>query len=168
MQERGQAADGYRRGIRLFAAPADQPRARRGTDVVLLLAALLGLGIAIIAYPPSAFERSLQRFLASIPGWLDPVWGSFSDLTWLWAIVLVVLALVRRRWFVVGQALAAAVLAALIGLAASRLATGSWPDPLGRDLRDLARTAVSRGPARRGHGRDADGDAASHPADPRR
>ena len=78
---------GYPRGIKLFAAPANQPRARRGSDVLLLLAAVLGLGIAILAYPPSSFERSLQRFLASIPGWLDPVWQFFTDLPWLWACV---------------------------------------------------------------------------------
>lgn len=117
-----------RRGARLFAAPADQSRARRGTDVVLLLSSLVGLVLAILAYPPSSFERSLQRFLATIPSWLDPVWGFFSDLPWLWAIVLVILALVRRRLLVVGQALAALVLASLISLIASRLAIGSWPN----------------------------------------
>ena len=69
-------------GVRLFAAPAAQPRARRGTDVVLLVVALVGLGIAILAYPPSSFERSLQRFLASIPGWLEPLWGFFA-MVWL-------------------------------------------------------------------------------------
>jgi glycosyltransferase 2 family protein len=123
-----QAADRNRRGIKLFAAPADQPRARRGTDVVLLVASLVGLAIFIIAYPPSSFERSLQRFLASVPSWLDPVWQFCGDLTWLWAGLLVVLPLVRRRWFVVGQALAALVLGAATAVVASRLAVGAWPD----------------------------------------
>ncbi|HTR33259.1 MAG TPA: lysylphosphatidylglycerol synthase transmembrane domain-containing protein [Gaiellaceae bacterium] len=116
-----------RRGVKLFAAPADQPRARRGTDVVLLAAALLGLGAAVVAYPPSAFERALQRFLSSIPSLFDPVWGFLSDLPWFWAILLVLVALAYRRLFVVGQALAALVLGALVGLVASRLAIGDWP-----------------------------------------
>ena len=122
------AAVSSSRSVRLFAAPAGQPRGRRGTDVVLLVAALLGLAIGVVLYPPGSFERSLERFLASIPGWLDPVWGFFSDFTWFWAVLLVVLALARRRWFVVGQALAAVVIGVLAGLAAARLAIGSWPD----------------------------------------
>jgi uncharacterized protein (TIRG00374 family) len=119
------AAIGF--GIRFFAAPAGQPRARRGTDVVLLLVAVLGLVLAIAAYPPSSLERSLETFLAALPGWLDPVWGFLSDLLWLWAVVLVAVALVRRRLVVVAQAAAALVLAALLALWASRLATGDWP-----------------------------------------
>jgi glycosyltransferase 2 family protein len=123
-----QAAQSSRRGVRLFAVGADQPRARRGTDVVLLILATFGLGLTILAYPPSTFERSLQRFLASIPGWLDPAWGFFTDLAWLWAVALVAVAVVRRRWVVVAQALAALVLSVVIGLVASRLATGAWPN----------------------------------------
>src|SRR5580765_7883758 len=81
-------------GIKFFAAPAGQPRARRGTDVVLLVPALLGLALAIAAYPPSSLEQSFEAFLAALPGWLDPVWGFLADLLWLWALVLVAIALV--------------------------------------------------------------------------
>jgi len=121
-------AASLRLGIRFFAAPAAQPRARRGTDVVLLVPALVGLALAIAAYPPSALEQSLESFLAVLPGWLDPVWGFLSDLLWLWALLLVVVALVRVRLVIVGQAAAALVLAALLALWSARLATGSWPD----------------------------------------
>lgn len=116
------------RGFRFFAAPPGQPRARRGTDVVLLFTALTGVGITVVAYPPSSFERSLQRFLASIPGWLDPVWEFLADLAWLAAATLVLLALVRRRWFVVGQVIGSLALGALIALTAARFALGRWPD----------------------------------------
>jgi len=57
IQRVGTSAQGLR--LRFFAAPRGQPRARRGTDVVVLVSALLGLGLAIAAYPPSALERSL-------------------------------------------------------------------------------------------------------------
>jgi uncharacterized membrane protein YbhN (UPF0104 family) len=117
-------------GMRFFAAPRGQPRARRGTDVVLLVLALSGLALAIAAYPPSSLERSLEAFLAALPGWLDPVWGFLSDLLWLWALALIAIALARRRLVFVAQALAALVLAALLGLCSARLAIGSWP-PLG-------------------------------------
>ena len=115
-------------GFRFFAAPPGQPRARRGTDVVLLVPAVLGLALAIAAYPPSSLEQSLESFLASLPGWLDPVWGFLVDLLWLWALLLIAIALVRVRLVVVGQAVAALVLAALLSLWASRLAVGTWPD----------------------------------------
>jgi uncharacterized membrane protein YbhN (UPF0104 family) len=121
-------AAALRLGIRFFAAPAAQPRARRGTDVVLLVPALIGLALAIAAYPPSALEQSLESFLAGLPGWLDPVWGFLSDLLWLWALLLIAVALVRVRLVVLGQAAAALVLAALVALWCARLATGSWPD----------------------------------------
>src|SRR5262249_55511873 len=114
-------------GVRFFAAPRDQARARRGTDVVLLVPALVGLALAIAAYPPSSLERSLEAFLAGLPGWLTPVWGFLSDLLWLWAVVLVAIALVRVRLVVVCQALASLGLAVALALSATRLATGSWP-----------------------------------------
>jgi uncharacterized membrane protein YbhN (UPF0104 family) len=117
-----------RRGFRLFAAPAGQPRARRGTDVVLLAASLLGVVVATLAYPPSAFERSLVRLLAAIPRWLDPVWAFFSNLAWLAALVLVALVIVRRRWLVLGQMVGALAIGTLTALLAARLAIGSWPD----------------------------------------
>jgi uncharacterized membrane protein YbhN (UPF0104 family) len=94
---------------------------------VLLALASLALALAIAAYPPSSLALSLETFLASLPGWLDPVWGFLADLLWLWALVLVAIALVRGRLAVVAQAAAALVVAALLAFWATRLATGSWP-----------------------------------------
>ncbi len=95
---------------------------------MLLALALLGLVTTVIAYPPSGFELALQRFIVSIPHWLDPVWGFLSDLTWLFALLLLVISVLRRRVAVVAQALGSLVLAALLGLLVVRLALGSWPD----------------------------------------
>ena len=122
------AAEALRRGIRPFAAPAGQARTRRATDLVILVPALVGLAIAIAAYPPSSLELSLVRFLAAIPSWLDPVWAFAADLIWLWAIVLTGVALVSRRLFVVGQAFAALAVGVLVGIVSARLVTDSWPD----------------------------------------
>ena len=115
-------------GLRVFAIPEGRQRSRRGTDLVLLVPALIGVLLAVVAYPPSGFESSLQALLASIPAWLDPVWGFLADALWLWAIVLMLIALLRRRLGIVGQALAALALATVIGLVAARLAIGSWPE----------------------------------------
>ena len=115
-------------GTRAFAVPKGQPRSRRATDLVLLVPALLGVALAVVAYPPSGLESSLQALLASLPSWLEPVWGFLADTLWLWAGILMAIALARRRIFVVTQALAALALAVLIGFAAARLAIGSWPE----------------------------------------
>ncbi len=116
------------RGLKVFASPRGEPRARRATDLVLLVIALVGLAAAVIAYPPSGFEVALQRFLASVPGWLDPVWGFLSDLTWLFALVLIVIAVVRLRFVVLAQAVGSLVLAAFLAIVVVRFAVGSWPD----------------------------------------
>ena len=114
---------------RAFAAPVDQPRVRRGTDVVLLVPAALVLWLAIASYPPRRLERAFERLLDALPGWLEPVWELLASTLWLWAAVLIVAALVRRRWVVVAQALAA-LGAGLRAVRASRreLAVGEWPD----------------------------------------
>ena len=121
---------GFRRTVRLYASPPGQPRFRRATDVLGLVPALLGLAVLVAAYPPSAFERSLERFLASFPGWLDPVWGFVYDLLGLWAIALVVAAVVSRRRSIALEAIGAPVLAIVVAFIATRIAVGDWP-PLG-------------------------------------
>ena len=98
MSELVAAGATIRRGFRLFAAPAGQPRARRGTDVVLLVASLLGVVLATLAYPPSAFERSLVRLLAAIPGWLDPVWMVVKTLTLVCFFIWMRATLPRLRY----------------------------------------------------------------------
>ncbi len=123
-----QAADGgSRERVRLYASPAGQPRFRRATDVLILAPALIGLALLIVAYPPSALELSLEAFLASFPGWLDPLWGFLFDLLWLWAIALLLLAALSRRLAVVLEALGAALLAIAVAFTAARLAAGDWP-----------------------------------------
>jgi hypothetical protein len=64
---------------RVFAAPVDQPRVRRGTDVVLLLPALGVLTIALASYPPWRVERAFERFLNALPGGWTPVWEPLAS-----------------------------------------------------------------------------------------
>jgi uncharacterized membrane protein YbhN (UPF0104 family) len=113
---------------RVFAAPADQPRVRRGTDIVLLAPAAAALAIAIASYPPRRLERAFERLLDTLPGWLTPVWQLLASSLWLHAAALIVAALAARRLLVVGQALAALALAAVLSGVATRLAVGAWPD----------------------------------------
>src|SRR5688572_4400667 len=91
-------------GLRVFSASRGTRRFRRASDVIVLIPALLFLAGLIVAYPPSRLERSLAAFLASAPGWLDPVWGIAYDLLALWVIVLAVLSIGGRRLVVVLEA----------------------------------------------------------------
>ena len=117
----------FRRGVRIYASPVGQPRFRRATDALVLVPALIGLAVLIVVYPPSEFERSLEAFLASFPGWLDPVWGFLYDLLGLWAILLALAAVISRRGAVAVEALAAFGLAWAIAIVSTRLAVGDWP-----------------------------------------
>lgn len=116
-----------RRWDRIFAGPTDEPRIRRATDVLLVLGAVSGLILLVVAYPPSEFERSFQNFLANTPGWLDPIWGIVYDLLWLWAMLLVLAAVAARQRFIALQALGALVLATVLGYLSARWALGHWP-----------------------------------------
>ena len=90
---------------------------------------LLGLALLIAVYPPSAFERSLVRLLASLPDWLDPLWEIVYDTLGLLALALAVLALGGRRPAVLVQAAVSVALGVAITVVSSRLAVGRWPDP---------------------------------------
>lgn len=114
--------------VRFYASPKGQARIRRATDLLVLVPALIGLAFLVVAYPPDNFERSLESFLASFPGWLDPVWNFVYDLLALWAVVLFLAILVSRRRNVLLEALGAFGLALLLALVSARLAVGSWPD----------------------------------------
>src|SRR5215471_708527 len=82
---------------RIFSSRPRQPRVRRATDVLVLAPALLVLGLLIAAQPPGDFERSLQSFLASFPGWFDPVWHFAYAFAALWAVLLLAAVLIGRR-----------------------------------------------------------------------
>jgi glycosyltransferase 2 family protein len=123
----GSRRGAFRRRFRIYAAPPGQPRTRRATDVLLLLGALAGLILLTSAYPPSGFENSFESFLDNMPGWLDPLWGFLYDLLWLWAMLLLLGAVVCRRYVVALHAVGAFVLAAVIGWICSRWAIGHWP-----------------------------------------
>src|SRR5215475_13875693 len=80
------------RRIRIFSAPAKEPRFRRATDVVLLVPAFVALAILIATYPPGPFGRTLAAFLDAVPGFTQPVWVSLYDLLATWTLALVVTA----------------------------------------------------------------------------
>jgi uncharacterized membrane protein YbhN (UPF0104 family) len=110
-----------------YAGPPDQPRVRRATDILGLVASLLALAGIVAAQPPGSLERSFLRFLRAFPTWLGPVWASLIGLLIAWVVVLVVVPLFSGRPRIVVEALLAVVLAGLLAMLAARVATGDWP-----------------------------------------
>ena len=118
-----------RRGPRLFATPADEPRARRATDLLLLAGAAIGSAVVgAFATPPPAFARAVSRFLAAFPAFFDGVWELVIDSFALLAIVFVVAAAIRRRWSIVRDIALAICVAVFVWLAVGRGVEGAWPD----------------------------------------
>jgi uncharacterized membrane protein YbhN (UPF0104 family) len=116
-------------GWRLFAADADQPRARRATDLILLVASCLGLAITgWTAFPPPRFARALAAFLAVWPNFLNGFWQILADLLVLFALGLLVAAVAVRLRSVGRDLLLGVVAAIVVSLIAGRAVVGSWPD----------------------------------------
>jgi len=117
-----------RRRLRLYAAAKADPRSRRATDVIRLVAAASGLALlSLIAIPPAGFERALITFISAGPGSLANLWQFLVDLLALLAVVLLVAAVVRRRLLLARDLMAAAAVALGASLAIARLVQGSWP-----------------------------------------
>jgi uncharacterized membrane protein YbhN (UPF0104 family) len=121
------AATAFRRRLRFYASPREAPTARRATDALLLVPALVGLAFLVLEYPPGPIQAAFSRFLRTLAGWPLPIWQALYDLLSLWALVLVVALVGSRRFGAAVQTLAAVVLAAAIALASTRIATGDWP-----------------------------------------
>jgi glycosyltransferase 2 family protein len=125
----------------LFAAEADQPRARRATDVIVLLGCTVALGlIGAVAVPQPGVQRAFESFIRSIPSSLDALWRLLIAFLTLFAIVVLLAALYGRRWSTVRDFVLAGALALCLSLVVSRVVTGSWPD-VWDSLRSTAKTS---------------------------
>lgn len=101
------------------------------------------LATAWSAEPPGTISNDLSRLVADSPGWLTSIWQLCFDVMVVWAVLLVVLALVRRQFVPAITAVVAAMLGLLLAVFGSWVALGdadSVPDFLGR-------LTVSEGPA---------------------
>jgi uncharacterized membrane protein YbhN (UPF0104 family) len=117
-----------RRGLRLFATAADEPRARRATDVGVLVAGSAGLILASMAEAPQpGFAQALAAFAASLPDLLAGLWQLALDLLAVLAVVVLVASLARRRLPLARDLVVAVALAGLAWLVTGRVVEGSWP-----------------------------------------
>ncbi len=118
--------------VRIFSSASDAPRARRPTDVILLIFAVVGITILSFFAPgPTAIDTTVSDLVKELPGLLGWFWNICYDLMIVWAVILLVLALVargRKRLFF--TELITAALALGVGMFAGRLAGTDWSTSL--------------------------------------
>jgi len=117
--------------LRLYSTARHRPRARRATDILLMVLAGIGAALCVVvAQPPSAFESALIDLAASLPSTLDVVWNLLAGLQLGWAALLVVLTIVRWRLDIVRDLLLAAVGAGALAVAIDARFLGGTIDGL--------------------------------------
>jgi uncharacterized membrane protein YbhN (UPF0104 family) len=120
-------------GVPLFASSADEARARRPTDAVLVASSLLLLLLTAVAFSVgSRTESALSQLMDSLPAVVDALWRTLFWVGAIWACALVPIALVRHRGALVRDLVLAA--AAAVALTAG-LVTLVMDD--GRSLAEL-------------------------------
>ena len=118
--------------MRIFSSASDAPRARRPTDVVLLILSVLGVVILSFFAPgPTAVDRTLSDLISELPGLFGWFWEISYDLLFGWALLLLLFALVargRKRLFL--TELLAGALALGLSLLAGKAAGTDWSSSL--------------------------------------
>ena len=118
--------------IRIFSSASDAPNARRPTDVVLLIIAVVGVvTLSFLAPGPTAIDKTLSDLVKELPGLLGWFWNICYDLMIAWAIVLLVFALIargRKRLFFTELITAGLTLG--LALLAGRVAGTDWSTSL--------------------------------------
>ncbi len=117
-------------GAPFFSSGRGTPRERSATDVVTLGAAsVLLIALSLVAVPPSGFEQAVIGVIDAVPSWADIVWRLGAVSLLLWVVVVVFVAIVRRRADVVADVGLGAVTALGTAALVSHRLNGSWPSP---------------------------------------
>jgi uncharacterized membrane protein YbhN (UPF0104 family) len=102
--------------VRFFSSASDAVRARRPTDAVLLVVAVVATAIASVASDTSPLVAAVTDVVQALPGLLGWFWESCDALIVVWAFVLVGSAFVgRARLALFRDQLAAVVVASVVG-----------------------------------------------------
>ncbi len=117
-----------RRTIRLFASVGDHGRARRASDLILLILSVVGIVfVGLIAIPEPGFSQSVSGFLRRLPDALIGLWQVLADVVLVWAVVLLVATFVRRRVKIGRDMLLAIVVGIAWWMVLARIVDGAWP-----------------------------------------
>jgi uncharacterized membrane protein YbhN (UPF0104 family) len=104
----------------VFSSAGDAPRARRPTDIVLLVGSLVGLVVCSLFAPgPLAVDKAVPQLVALLPGLVGWFWELSYDLLIGWALLLLVVPVVtrRRRRLLLDLAVALALSCAIVVVA---------------------------------------------------
>lgn len=117
-------------GVRVFSSASDAPRARRPTDLVLL--ALAAVLVGVLSWPapgPTEADGQITSLIQQLPGLLGGFWEIASDLLLVWALALILMALVahRRKLLLVDELLAVGLALGFSLLAGEAVGT-DWSD----------------------------------------
>jgi uncharacterized membrane protein YbhN (UPF0104 family)/tRNA A-37 threonylcarbamoyl transferase component Bud32 len=116
-------------GIRVFSSSAQAPRARRPTDVLLLILSIGALVLFAVLYNAGSAEGGpLAHAITSLPGLFGWFWEISIDLLLVWAAVLLLVAALSRppRLGLMRDQVLAAGAALLAGGIANWAVTGEW------------------------------------------
>jgi uncharacterized membrane protein YbhN (UPF0104 family) len=112
----------------LFTSAPDQPRARRAGDFVLLVVGFVVGGIgAFLASKHLSIDETLGNAITNFPSWAIEVFEIGFALSALFVIWIVVMAVIRRRFDIVGYAALAIGFALVVAYVAALLAGSQWP-----------------------------------------
>ena len=115
-------------GIGVIAPAERTGRERSGSDVLLLfVAAVPVVFIALLAVPPSGFERAVVGVVDTVPSFLDALWRMGVAALLLWCALVVVVSAVRRRGDLLVDAGLSALVGAIAALGLDRAVDGDWP-----------------------------------------
>jgi glycosyltransferase 2 family protein len=114
-------------GVQLFASAEDEPRSRRPTDIALAITSAFALLVAAVASKLfDQLEQSISDVVADVPAFFDTLWRLAFWTPVGWALIVVVAAVVRRRWALFRDVAAAAVLALVLAVVASAIVMDEW------------------------------------------
>jgi len=117
-----------RRRPRLFAGAADEPRARRATDGILVAVAVVALVLlSLTAYPQAGYERALIVLAGAVPSVFDSLWRLMIELLALAAVGVAIAVVVRRRFTLVLDLVLALVITVGLSFVVERAAFHAWP-----------------------------------------
>jgi hypothetical protein len=121
-----------RADVRIFSSASDAPKARRPTDVILLIVSVIGIITLSYSVPgPTAIDQTITQLLKELPGLFGWFWEICYDLLIGWALVLLILALVaRRRKGLFFTELSAGSLAFGFAMIAGKVAGTDWSSSL--------------------------------------
>jgi len=126
--------------IRIFSSASDAPRARRPSDVFLLLGTLIAAALGTVPAPDAtALDTAAANLAAAVPGLFGGVWEVAYDVLLIWPVVLLTATVVARSRLRIGRDMVVGLVATIVYLAGFAATTGTdlgaaltdWLDPAG-------------------------------------